>query len=383
MPKFAEKVYHEVKNRFTSAVEKIAFRFFVNQAERYRDLSRKDANAQVQLVKSVRYKAVALSALYGALGVLLLYLPQYFLPEWFPQKEYPVPFFDWTVKLSVNELIFGLVLVALEIWLLAVTDFRAVGKIAAIYGYRVKPDDELFFEETSELVHIGLGKERRLYEQVGLNPLQSNTKAGVYLLLIIFRLKALMSKFVFRFVLKKLLGRLAVRAVLDLAGVPIYAFWNAYASAVVIRKVKMRMHARRYVPETVAWFYEHFADSPDFKALIYDTLEFTVITKKSFYPTDYFFAKAMLTAFNIPLKEEHKLSDDYFEKLKKQPEHIRKAVAKLMIIGFMIEGRLGSLEKRTLKKLRKEGIIPFEIDAVQHRLHEYIRGRGFEAVLSL
>ena len=75
---------------------------------------------------------------------------------------------------------------------------------------------------------------------------------------------------------------MAIREVVDMAGIPIYAFWNAWASAQIIRKTDMRMKSSKMISQTAEYFSEKYKDNPQFKELLYDTFEYIALTKKSF-----------------------------------------------------------------------------------------------------
>ncbi len=222
--------------------DKLAYNYFVKTANKFPQYADLNPQQKMLRIKKIKFRVLFFSALYGALGVLFLYIPQYIFPEIFPLQNFS--FFYGLIKfrLSLNDLYYGVFLTALEIWLLAMTDIRSVGRIAAVYGFQKHSASDTK-EETKRLLDIGLGKDTKTYAELGINPLQNSSKTGVYLLFILFRIKAILSKFIFRFILKKIFGRLAVRSLLDMAGIPIYAFWNAYASSIVIRKANMRMYA--------------------------------------------------------------------------------------------------------------------------------------------
>ena len=362
--------------------DRMAYNYFVKMAKQFPSYANLEPHEKMHKIQRIKYRVLAFSALYGALGVLFLYIPQYIFPHLFPESDYRIFFSEIKIRLSLSNLIYGLFLTALEIWLLAMTDIRSVGRIAAVYGYPQRTA-KATKEETESLIDIGMGKDNKLHIEVGINPLQNTAKAGVYILLVFFRIKAILSKFVFRFLLKKVLGRLAVRSVLDMAGIPIYAFWNAYAAAVVIRKAHMRMYAHNLMLTAGDWFYDRYSNNEDFKNLIYDNLQYVAIVKKSFYPTDYLFAKHFLLLFDISLVKEHKLSKDYFDNLKKLSPELKSAVAKFLVIGFLTDGKLGSLEIRGLKNLYEEGIIPYDILQIKIWTKKYIQGYGFDEMLNI
>ena len=233
-----------------------------------------------------------------------------------------------------------------------------------------------------ELVSIGLGKDQKRFTEVGINPYQNFSKTGVLFLRVLFIIKAMLSSFVFKIVIKKVLGRLAIRAVVDLAGIPIYAVWNAYASSIVIRKTDMRMKAMKQMNKTGKHFHDKYKDKKEFTELLYDTFEYIALTKKSFYPTDYIFAKHFFSIFNIKIKEEHKLSENYFKKIKLLPNDIKLAIGQILILGFLLDGKIGSFEISIIKELNSDNIIPYSLEHIKIWTKQYKLGNGFDEMFN-
>ncbi len=367
--------------KITDFTDKAAYNYFIKKSKKYKRYENLSSEERVKLVRKIKRLTISFSAFLGALGVLFLYLPQYLIPNLFPQYEYIIPFTEIKIELSINELIYGVFLVALEIWLLTMSDIRTVGKIAAVYGVPTPTGYRSGDEEIQELVSIGLGKNLQKINEIGINPYQNNSRFSVVVIFLLFRLKAILSKFVFKFIIKRTLGRLAVRAVMDMAAVPIYAFWNAYASSIIIRKAHMRMYAHMLMKDTGKWFLERYSENSDFKNLLYDTLTYIAVVKKNFYPSDYLFAKHLLEIFNIEPEKKHEVSDDYLQRVIAKNEIIENAISKLMIIGFLIDGRLGSLEKRIIKKLQDQEVIPYSMEQIKNWTEQYKNGEGFKELL--
>ncbi len=378
-----EKIKKITTQKFSEFTDKVAYKYFINFAKKQPSEAHLSSEEKVHKVKLIRRKVLAISALYGALGVVLLYLPQYIYPQWFKLSNIKLPFTEFSFKTSTNELTYGIFLVAIEIWLLTMTDIRSVGKIASVYGFPPKEEQlpNNTKEDAAELVYISLGKDIGKLKELGINPLQNSSKASVFFLIILFRVKALLSKFAFQFILKRTLGRLAIRSIIDMAGIPIYAFWNAYTSAVVIRKASMRLRAHELMHETGKWFYSRFKNNPDFNHLLYDTFEYIAIVKKSFHPTDYLFAKHFLNLFKIEPVKEHIISPHFLNQVAKSSPSIKAAIGKLLIIGFLMDGKLGQLEITALKELKALDITPFGIEKIKKWSKDYIKGKSFEMLL--
>ncbi len=364
--------------KISNVTEKAAYSYFVKKAEGIsfeENLTKLEKRAEV---KKIKKKAMLISGLLGASGVFFLFLPRYVFPQLVPSETLIIPFTNLSVEYSVREFIYSLFLVAIEIWLLMKNDLRNVGKISKIYDLKIPDYTNKIDEDTQEMVLIGLGKDKKRFIEVGINPYQNFSKPGMFLIRVVSMVKAFLTNFALKITLRKVFGRIAIRAVTDIAAIPIYAFWNAYASSVVMRRADMRMLAGKLMVETGKIFHEKFHDNIEFKNLIYDTLEYIAIAKRNFYPTDYFFAKHLLNTFEIKIKKEHKLSKNYLDKIQNSSPEIKKAISQILIIGFLIDGKSGAFEIRTIKKLIEAGIILYSIEQIKKWSKDYSSALGFD-----
>jgi hypothetical protein len=364
----------KIRINIKDITDSIAENYFVKLSDKNPPIIFSNNEEKRKKIIAIKRKTCRTAAILGALGVIILYVPQYVFPMYFHTTSYTVPLIHYSFELSVFEMLYGFVLVGIEIWLLMKGDLEAVNKISSVYQYKPKKGDI----DTIELVNIGLGKDQRKFNEIGINPYQNLPKFSLLFLRGIFMLKAFLSNFVFRIILKRVLGRIAVRAVIDLAGIPIYALWNAWASSTVIRKADMRMQALNQMNKTGKHFYSMYNENKTFKNLLYDTFGYIALTKKSFHPTDMIFAKHFLNLFNIDIKDEHILRENFLEEIKTLNDDMKLAIGQLLILGFLLDGKIGKFEERLIKKLQKEKIIPYSLHQIKNWTKEYRVGKGFD-----
>ena len=354
--------------------DKTAEKFFRKKIFHYRKKIQSFKGKPEDLIKIIRIRTLSFAALYGTFGVLFLYIPQYIFPEQFANSEYVIPLINYKIEFSVFGLFYGFLLIGLEIFFLMKGDLKSTSNLAALYGFNPEEKDT----ETEELVNIALNKDRKKYTEVGINPYQNFSKPGLLLVRLMYLAKAFLSNFVFKIIIKRVIGRLAIREVVDMAGIPIYAFWNAWASAQIIRKTDMRMKASKMIYQTAEHFITKYKNNSNFKTLLYDTFEYIAVTKKSFYPSDLIFAKHFLKTFDIKIVEEHKLSENYFEKVKSLPEDLKLAIGQLLVLGFLLDGKIGAFEVKIINKLIDNNIIPYSVKEIKNWTKKYKLGKGFE-----
>jgi hypothetical protein len=352
--------------------DRVAENYLIKKSSEYK--IEENSEAVIKEIKRIKKTTMWLAAIYGTLGVLFLYIPQYIWVDTFKNSTYTIPYINFSFKLSILGLIYGFVLVLIEIFFLMRGDLKAVSKISRFYGFRPEKNDI----DTRELVAIGMGKDQKKFTEIGINPYQKFSKTGIMVLRVVFMAKAFFSNFIFRILLKKILGRLALRSIIDLASIPIYAAWNAWASAVVARKADMRMMAVKQMKKTGEYFFNKYKDHKEFCSLLYDTFEYIAITKKSFYPSDLIFAKHFLNIFDIQISHEHKLSENYFEKVTALPNDIKIAIGQILVLGFLLDGRIGKFEVGIINKLSKTEIIPYTLEEIKHWTKDYKTGKGFD-----
>jgi len=68
----------------------------------------------------------------------------------------------------------------------------------------------------------------------------------------------------------------------------------------------------------------------------------------------------------------------FIKKVKDLPNDLQEAVSKLLVFGIMIDGNLSVVERRTLLRLKNDGVLPYEISQVNGWSKSYFNGNGLE-----
>ncbi len=366
-------------------IEKIASRYLA----RLTNLPSRDANSlhllsdeEVKTIKKAVIYTLFWAAIFGMLGVLLLYLPLYYFPEYFYEYTLTSPFSEEVYKIPVVNIIYGFMLVYIEIYALMAINIRAVFKIAEVCGFPDK-DDPDYDQHIESLMRVGLEKDDKSSTTYGLDPMQGASRWTLFLFLLISRLKATISNYVAKILLRRILGRYALRKVIDMVGLPVFAFWNAYASYVVIHETKVRIMAPNLIRQLCKDLFIRYQHTPEFTEYIYDTLQYIAMSKRKYHHNHFLLAKNILVTFNIPVKEVHPLHEKYFDKIKNAKPEIKDGVIQLLLLGFIIDGNLSPKESSTIQKLYKEGIIPYNVTMVKKWISSFIQGKGLDGLVNI
>ena len=189
------------------------------------------------------------------------------------------------------------------------------------------------------------------------------------------RLKGWLANQAVRYLTRLLLGRYAVRALLDFAGVPLYMAINAYAAHAVLREAKVVLMG----PEAIRALVRRVSrqvPSPAERSLVYDTLQYIAVSKRDFHQNHYLLTRELLDAWRVPAETRHPLPPDYLDRLSRAPLPTRALCQALILSGFVLDGQLSRRELRRLDAMQRRGILSDRPADVRRRLRQFLAGGG-------
>jgi hypothetical protein len=354
----------------------------------YRLLPVRKVNTDSQLfllteeeIKAIRRKesiAVWLAAFFGAMGVVLLYVPQYFLPNWFPVTT--VTLLEKTFAVPVVLLVYTVVLVIIEIMLLTFLNIWCTHEIAVATGflnYQTKKEKD----KRNLLINIGLEKKNREVLKYGIDPLQGINKKALVAWNFFFILKATLSNMLFKVFIQRVLGRYAVKAVQDFAGIPIFAAWNAYGTKVILKEARVIIMGQNLIEEVCRRIRKDQEPTEAFKNLLYDTLQYIAVSKRDFHQNHFILTKNLFEIYNIQPKDRHWLEEGYYQKLHAAGKEEKEVCQLLIGIGFILDGKLSINERIQIKELQTEGLIDITAEEIKIYQHDFLNGKGIDTLI--
>lgn len=334
---------------------------------------------EVQALRKIRITTYWKVGLSGVLGVALLYAPYHiFGASLFPETQVWMPIYKDYIPVEIGFLIYSLVLVLLEIWFLTYTNIKVVARIAHACGHP-NPQDQNFENNVDVLIAVSLEKKQNQLESIGINPYEGLNPWGVFMFQTILRLKAAASGFVFKLFVKKILGRFALRAVIDLAGMPVYAFWNILGARKIMNEARVRVMAPPLIKRCAELLYVAQKENPEFKKFLYDTLQLISESKRSFHYNHFLLSVCLLEKFEIEIKDEPPYNEGFLEEVPALSAQTRRGVQQLFVFGIMIDGVLSRREKKAIRYLIDKKILEYTEEQVEQWSKDYFAGRGIEA----
>jgi hypothetical protein len=325
---------------------------------------------EISVIRKTRREILIIAAVLGVLGVLFLYLPQYFFPTLFPDTI--IHLFGKPYAFPIITSVYGIILVFAEIYALTFFNLRAVRIISGVCQFPYKQDPE-YDKHIRALASAALEKEDKDILLFGINPYFGLPKLSYTLFFILNKLKATLSNVLLKILIKRVLGRFALREITDLAGIPIYAFWNAWASHLVIKEATIRIMAPLTIRQFVTNLHKRYDTNPSFKEMIVETLQFIAILKRRFNYSHFLLTEELFRQFAI---EKETPAGDFLQKITDCSPEVRHGLQQLIVFGVLIDGSLSRAEKKRLQLLEEKGLLPMSMDAIVQLEKDYVQGRG-------
>ena len=331
---------------------------------------------EILQIKKKERKSILFSALIGVLMVLALYLPQYYLPSLFPERLYNIPIINYSFNFSISCFIYGLCLLYFEILLLSLLNIYCAHEIALATGF-INTTNKNDADKKSLLINVAKEKKNKKILDLGIDPYSGLSKINVFLLNLIFTLKATISNSLFKLFVQRILGRYAFRQLIDMLGIPIYAFWNAWGTRKVLREARLIIMCQNYLSHFNKELLQFRELNADEKSMLYYTLQYIAESKRDFHQNHFYLSTLIIDHFQIPIqKNVDTLKDTYFSDLNTIAPDFKALNEKIILFGFVLDGHLSMRENKRIKLLLKKGIIQHDYDDIKLMCSNFLNGKG-------
>ncbi len=318
-------------------------------------------------------RLVLAAALLSVCGFLAYYLPTYWWPALFPSLKLNV--LGHSFKLAWAETLWCISLSVIEIYLLTLLNLTGSHAVAAAIGF-ITPANK---HDNADLL-VSLGREERntAVTQFGIDPFQGLNEWVLFAFNFVLRLKGWLANAAIRFLTRLLLGRYAVRVLLDFIGMPIYMALNAWSVYAVMRQTRVVVMGQSLIADLMTKLPDRTL-SDDEQELLYDTLQFIAISKRDFHPNHYLLTRELLRHFQIPPHAEHQLPPDYLSRLRTAAPAAQALCQLIILLGFMLDGHFSWRERSRLRALQTASVIAESTDAVARHTKDFLNGAGIAA----
>jgi hypothetical protein len=328
-------------------------------------------------LRSLQTKAVWVAAIIGAVGVLLLYLPVYIWPRWF--TKLPVNLLGYSLALPVRFTLWSVFLVMIELMLLTMMHIYCIHQMAVATGfltYENKPHTS--FSEL--LLNLSLEKKDKTVSRFGIDPLAGMNKNALFFWNLLIALKAAISNMVFKILVQKMLGRYAFQWIQDMAGIPVFAAWNAWGTLQVLQQGRVVIMGQNLVEHAFGNMQKAWPTLKGQDELVYHTLQYIAISKRDYHFNHSIFIRLFVERYGLKKPSEPFHENAYLEQLQQSPSDTKQLCKWIIAFGFLLDGSLSKREQNRLAQLAAVGMAPADWNTMKNWTKAFMDGKGWEGV---
>ena len=324
-----------------------------------------------RVIRRTKVITLTVAALLGITGVLFLYGPQYMWPNLFTNTT--IWLFGNTYELPISTILYGALVVYIEVNLLMALNLQGAKAIMDVCHFP-NAHDAQYDRHLQLLANAAFEKTNKGILRFGIDPYLNLPRWGLTILFLLNMVKAVFSNLTLTVLLKQFLGRYAFRQVTDLAGMPIYAFWNAWASWQILHEAQIRVMAPTTIREFVNELHEEWGKNDQFHPLILGALQYVAVLNRQYNYAHFLLTETLVDRFE--LQPDVLLTGDFLKQLSQAPIAVRRSLERLIVFGVLVDGTISLLEKRRLRELRKNGFLTYSANEIQRIGNDYNQGRG-------
>ena len=332
---------------------------------------------EIKYIKKTEKNAILISALIGGMMVIILYAPQYKLTHLFSTTEYTIPYLNQRIQISFISLLYGIFLVFAELFLLTLLNIYCTHEVALLSGF-IDKNNKLSHEKKDFLLNISHQKKNKEIHKLGINPYLGLNKTTVFLMNLFFTLKATLSNFLIRILFQRLLGRYAIRLILDLLGIPVFAFWNAMGTAKILKESRIIIMGVNYLKHFEKELQSFRQLTELEKSLLYDTLQYIAVSKRDYHKNHFVLSKIVIDHFSITTEKLHKISENYGTQIRSCSNDFKMLNEKILIPGIVLDGSVSFRESNRIKKLHSMQVLTSNQNKIKNIAKEFMYGKGID-----
>jgi hypothetical protein len=336
-------------------------------------------DAEVRALKRRESVATWTAACIGGTGVVLLYAPQWMAPHLF--TRWPVTIFGATFRVPAVTLSYGLALALAEMLLLTLLHVWCVHEVAVATGF-------LHYDRKSDagtrqlLLDLGLQKKDKRQLRLGIDPLEGMNRAAFLAWNVLLLAKAALSNILFKIFIQRTLGRYAVQVVQDVAGIPVFAFWNAFGTRILLRESRVVIMGQNLVAETCARAAAAVPPGCVNGELLHATLQVIAVNKRDFHSNHALLAQNICTIYDVDATAKAPPAQRFRELIAKASPEEQRLCELLVAVGLVLDGRISRRERAAIEDLQRAGWLRFDATAMKQFATDFLEGRGVEPLLA-
>lgn len=231
----------------------------------------------------------------------------------------------------------------------------------------------------ASIVRAALELPNRKDNDLRIDPRRESSKIIILLGTIFYKLKLSLSSFLFRSLIKRMLGRAISRAWLNFMAVPVCGFWNGIVCWMVIREVKIRVLGPSAAMEIVQKISQLEVQlSEKGKLSLLRAIGSCIVRTADLHPN----LVIMYRSFDEHINDSsNEVIDDthlFLSDLRNLSEVEKRIILEMLVYSSIIDGRITYREKDLLASAYEICGLPFDFKKIKRLLNQFRSGNLLE-----
>ncbi len=354
---------------------KIAQRLF----EKYNNKRESDARITARELKEIQrlyVTSLTISASIGVFFVLLFYLPIYLFPSFFNENLLNIQLWGLDLKIRWIRELDNFLLTYVELYFLSIISIYMIQRLAMVLDFP-SMQSKHYQLHLQNIQKLSLEVKQKKEAELGLDPFLGLSRVQLYVYLLISRFKAMFSNMLIKFLLQRFASRYLLKTVIDLVGAPIYAFWNAYATAKLFKDSKYYIFSVEITDMLAEKLQNEQQIKEEISREIQHLLVSVVALKRDYSEINHYFSSRLLESLQISMHENEYRTLSMRKLLEESDPKTVQWVSLLFATGIILDGNVSRRERKSLRDFTQD--LNFKEDALTHideYLSAYQRGQG-------
>jgi hypothetical protein len=211
--------------------------------------------------------------------------------------------------------------------------------------------------------------------ELGVDPLREISRARVVLLSLVYKVKVGLTSFVAKTVLRRILGRAAVRVWLAFVSVPVAALWDAAVAFRAVRQARVRTMGPSFAAQAVRGFAGRNPGAAARETAL-RAVACAIVCSHDLHPNLLALLQQLQAETPPPPTLDH--VPTFLAALRALTPAGQEAVLDLLEVAAVIDGRMTWMERRLLGQARQACGRGVSIEAAERRLRRFLGGRPDE-----
>ncbi len=325
------------------------------------------------LIRKVERRGIFLAFVAGAISGAILGGTEIFVRQGYLEGMEGL---DWREQLPYWAAFTGLALVVsgIEILFLYWNALRSVGRICHIAGL------PLGGNHMGEFMARGLARAALEFPNprdpiYRIDPYARTPQWKLAIIALMYRMKVGVTSFVLRVLLRRMLGRAALRGVIPLITGPLYAIWNAVITWRIVREGRIRALGPLAVREAVRQIgacCEELSD--DERRLVLSAVGEMIIRSEDAHPNFALLLRSLMDAMDIGTEQAGIEWRQNRKELSELGEEGKRAVLTALVVTSILDGRVSRAERELLEEAHAACGRPFHRKAFERLNDKVMKG---------